>query len=147
MLRPSIFSNNFVDNMFDNFFDDSFMPNQFLRTTGAMSTDVRETEDSYQIDMELPGFAKEDVKAELKDGYLTISAAHDENKDEKDHDGKYIRRERYSGSYQRSFYVGDAVTETDIKAKYKDGVLTLMIPKKEKTPEVDHKKFIAIEGE
>lgn len=94
MLRLSIFSHNFVDNMFDDFFDDSFMPtmlampSQYVRTTGAMSTDVRETDNAYYIDMELPGFAKEDVQAELKDGYLTINAVHNENKEEKNKEAK-----------------------------------------------------------
>ena len=146
MLRPSIFSNNFVDNMFDDFFDDSFMPtmsampSQYARTTGAMSTDVRETDNAYYIDMELPGFAKEDVQAELKDGYLTINAAHNENKEEKNKEGKFIRRERYTGSYQRSFYVGEQMTQEDIKAKFNNE------EKKEAKPEVEQKKYITIEG-
>ena len=148
MLRPSIFSNNFVDNMFDDFFDDSFMPtmsampSQYARTTGAMSTDVRETDNAYYIDMELPGFAKEDVQAELKDGYLTINAAHNENKEEKNKEGKFIRRERYTGSYQRSFYVGEQMTQ----AKFNNGILTVEVPKKEAKPEVEQKKYITIEG-
>lgn len=158
MLRPSIFSNNFVDNMFDDLFDDSFMPtisamptmsampSQYVRTTGAMSTDVREIDNAYYIDMELPGFAKEDVQAELKDGYLTISAAHNENKEEKNKEGKFIRRERYTGSYQRSFYVGEQMTQEDIKAKFNNGILTVEVPKKEAKPEVEQKKYITIEG-
>lgn len=149
MLRPSIFSNNFVDNMFDDFFDDSFMqsmPSQYVRTAGAMNTDVRETEGAYYIDMELPGFAKEDVQAELKDGYLTISAAHNEKKEEKNKEGKFIRRERYTGSYQRSFYVGEQMTQEDIKAKFNNGILTVEVPKKEAKPEVEQKKYITIEG-
>ncbi len=158
MLRPSIFSNNFVDNMFDDLFDDSFMPtisamptmsampSQYVRTTGAMSTDVRETDNAYYIDMELPGFAKEDVQAELKDGYLTINAAHNENKEEKNKEGKFIRRERYTGSYQRSFYVGEQMTQEDIKAKFNNGILTVEVPKKEAKPEVEQKKYITIEG-
>lgn len=158
MLRPSIFSNNFVDNMFDDLFDDSFMPtisamptmsampSQYVRTTGAMSTDVRETDNAYYIDMELPGFAKEDVQAELKDGYLTINAAHNENKEEKNKEEKFIRRERYTGNYQRSFYVGEQMTQEDIKAKFNNGILTVEVPKKEAKPEVEQKKYITIEG-
>ena len=158
MLRPSIFSNNFVDNMFDDLFDDSFMPtisamptmsampSQYVRTTGAMSTDVRETVNAYYIDMELPGFAKEDVQAELKDGYLTINAAHNENKEEKNKEEKFIRRERYTGNYQRSFYVGEQMTQEDIKAKFNNGILTVEVPKKEAKPEVEQKKYITIEG-
>ena len=96
--------------------------------------------------MNLPGVKKEDVKAELKDGYLTISASANNSKDEKDDSGRYIRRERYSGSCSRSFYVGDQVTEADIKAKFENGTLTLLVPKMEEKPAVENKKYIAIEG-
>ena len=96
--------------------------------------------------MNLPGVKKEDVKAELKDGYLTISASSNTSKDEKDDNGRYIRRERYSGSCSRSFYVGDQVTESEIKAKFENGTLTMLIPKKEEKPAVEDKKYIAIEG-
>ena len=96
--------------------------------------------------MNMPGVKKEDVKAELKNGYLTINAAANRNKDEKDSNGRYIRRERYSGSCSRSFYVGDQVTETDIRAKFEDGTLKLLVPKKEEKPAVEDKKYIAIEG-
>ena len=111
-----------------------------------MSTDVRESDGEYQIEMDLPGFAKEDVNASLKDGYLTISAEHRQENEEKDDENKFIRRERYQGTCRRSFYVGSQITEEDIKAKFKDGVLTLLVPKKEKQPEVEQKKFISIEG-
>ena len=94
----------------------------------------------------MPAVKKEDVKAELRDGYLTIQASTDSNKEEKDSNGRYIRRERYSGSCSRSFYVGDAVTQEDIKAKFEDGTLKLLIPKKEAVPEVEERKYIAIEG-
>lgn len=146
MLRPSIFNDNFTDSLFDDFFGDMFAPGRGMKTASAMNTDIREFEDSYQIDMELPGFAKEDVKAELKDGYMTIEASHTENKDEKDDKGRYVRKERYSGSYSRSFYVGENVTEEDIRAKFTDGILTVTVPKKEPKPEVEQKKYIAIEG-
>lgn len=146
MLRPSIFNDNFSDNLFDNFFGDMFSPSRVMRSAGTMSTDIRELEDSYQIDMELPGFTKEDVKAELKDGYMTIEASHSENKEDKTNDGRYIRRERYSGSYTRSFYVGESITENDIRAKFTDGVLTVTVPKQENKPEVAQKKYISIEG-
>ena len=146
MLRPSIFGRNFVDDVFDDFFGAPFWGSTGSVNTATMSTDITENEGEYQVEMDLPGFAKEDVHAELKDGYLTISAQHSQNKEEKKDDGRVIRRERYQGLCQRSFYVGDAVTEEDIKAKFKDGVLTLMIPKKEKQPEVEQKKYIAIEG-
>ena len=98
-----------------------------------------------KLTMNLPGVKKEDVTAELKDGYLTIHATSNQNKDEKDEDGKYIRRERYSGSCNRSFYVGDAVTEEDIKASFENGTLKMTIPKKE-AKAVPEKKFISIEG-
>ena len=112
----------------------------------SMNTDIKETENNYQIEMELPGFTKEDVKADLKDGYLTIQASHDESKDSKDENGKYLRKERYSGSCSRSFYVGEAVTQEDIKAKFTDGILTVLVPKMEKKPEVEEKRYISIEG-
>ncbi len=95
-----------------------------------MKTDVKDTEHGYEITMNLPGVKKEDVKAALKDGYLTISATSDSKKEEKNDKGQYIRRERYSGSCSRSFYVGDAVTEEDIKAKFENGTLKMLVPKK-----------------
>lgn len=149
MLRPSIFTNHFADNVFDDFFDDSFWntPGLFRSmSTNAMKTDIRDRDAFYQIDMELPGFAKDDVQAELKNGYLTIRANHSADNEEKDENGKFLRRERYSGSYQRSFYVGDTVTEKDIKAKFTDGILTIDVPKTVKEPEVEEKKLISIEG-
>ena len=111
-----------------------------------MRTDIKDTENGYEVTMNLPGVKKEDVKAELKDGYLTISASANNSKDEKDNSGRYIRRERYSGSCSRSFYVGDQVTEADIKAKFENGTLTLLVPKMEEKPAVENKKYIAIEG-
>ncbi len=112
-----------------------------------MKTDIKDTDQGYEITMNLPGVKKEDVKAELKDGYLTISATSNSNKDEKDNNGRYIRRERYSGSCSRSFYVGDGVTQDEIKAKFENGALMLTVPKKEEKPAVeDNKKYIAIEG-
>ena len=146
MLRPSIFRDNFVESIFDDFFRDSFWQPTGVRSVSAMKTDIQDLKDGYQIDMELPGFAKEDVRAELKNGYLTVRAAHTEEKENKENTN-YIRKERFAGHYQRSFYVGDQVTQEDIAAKFKDGVLTLNVPKKEKQPEVEEAKYIAIEGE
>ena len=111
-----------------------------------MKTDVKDTDQGYEVVMNLPGVKKEDVKAELKEGYLTISASSNSGNDEKDKNGKYIRRERYSGSCSRSFYVGKDVKQEDIKAKFEDGTLKLLIPKKEEKPAVEEKNYIAIEG-
>lgn len=142
MLMPSIFG----ENLLDDFFDFPFGSNYTATDSSLMKTDIKEMENGYEVTMNLPGVKKEDVKAELKDGYLTISASSNSNKDEKDEEGRYIRRERYSGSCSRSFYVGDAMTESDIKAKFENGTLTMMIPKKEVQPAVENKKYIAIEG-
>ena len=142
MLMPSIFG----ENLLDDFFDFPFGSNYTATDSSLMKTDIKEMENGYEVTMNLPGVKKEDVKAELKDGCLTISASSNSNKDEKDEEGRYIRRERYSGSCSRSFYVGDAVTEADIKAKFENGTLTMMIPKKEVQPAVENKKYIAIVG-
>lgn len=140
MLMPSIFN----DNLFDDFFDFNY-PTLRYDTTELMKTDIKETDNGYEVTMNLPGVKKEDVKAELKDGYLTIQASSNTSKDEKDNDGRYIRRERYAGTCSRSFYVGDAVTQEDIKAKFENGTLTLDIPKKDAKPAVEQKKYISIE--
>jgi HSP20 family molecular chaperone IbpA len=125
------------------------MRDNYMRTAntnGLMQTDVEEKDNGYEITMNLPGFKKEDVKGEIKDGYLTVTASTNTNNDEKDKDGKFIRRERYSGTCSRSFYVGEEVTQDDIKAKFKDGVLKVTVPKKEAKPAVEESKYIAIEG-
>ena len=140
MLMPSIFN----DNLFDDFFDFNY-PTFRYDTTELMKTDIKETDNGYEVTMNLPGVKKEDVKAELKDGYLTIQASSNTSKDEKDNDGRYIRRERYAGTCSRSFYVGDAVTQEDIKAKFENGTLTLDITKKDAKPAVEQKKYISIE--
>ena len=140
MMLPSIFG----ENLLDNWFDDGWKSWDYSNTT-LMNTDIKENDNDYELTMNLPGVKKEDVTAELKDGYLTIHATSNQNKDEKDEDGKYIRRERYSGSCNRSFYVGDAITEEDIKANFENGTLKMTIPKKE-AKAVPEKKFISIEG-
>ena len=141
MLMPSLFGENLLDDFFD-------MPMRSYRTQreNLMTTDIKEKDGNYEISMNLPGFKKEDIHAELKDGYLTISASTQHNNDEKDEEGRYIRKERYSGSCSRSFYVGDGIQETDIKAKFEDGVLKLDIPKVETKPAVEGKHYISIEG-
>lgn len=140
MFVPEVFKRN----VFDDFFDFPAMPAR-QQTAPIMKTDVREHEHGYELDVDLPGIKKEDVKVKLDDGYLTITATSAQNNDEKDKKGNYIRRERFSGSYSRSFYVGDEVKETDIKAKYDNGVLQLSIPKIEAKPQKPEIKYIAIE--
>ena len=142
MLMRSIFGESLLDDFFDFPFENSYRSGR----SQLMRTDIKDTDQGYEVTMNLPGVKKEDVKAELKDGYLTISASSNNSRDEKDDNGRYIRRERYSGSCSRSFYVGDQVTEADIKAKFENGTLTMMIPKKEVQPAVEDKKYIAIEG-
>lgn len=147
MLVPSIFG----EDLFDGFFDDFARPARSVvkystPTTNVMKTDIKETESGYELDIDLPGYKKEDVQAELKDGYLTISAKTNTTKEEKDENGKYIRKERYSGSCSRSFYVGEQIEQQDIKAKFEDGILKVSVPKKEEKPEVEENKYITIEG-
>ena len=133
-MLPSIFG----ENMFDDFFSDPFgMMGPQTRDAlygkhakNLMKTDIRETDTSYELDIDLPGFKKDEVSIDLKDGYLTISAAKGLDKDAEDKKGKYIRQERYAGSCSRSFYVGDVKPE-DIKAKYESGVLTVLVPKED----------------
>ena len=146
MLMPSIFG----ENLFDDFFDDFYRParknvQRGVPATAVMKTDILEQADCYELDIDLPGYKKEDVKAELKEGYLTIQASSHTEKNEKDEKGRYLRRERYTGSCSRSFYVGETVTQEDIKAKFEDGILKVCIPKVEKKPAVEERKFIAIE--
>ena len=110
-----------------------------------MKTDVKETDSGYEVDIDLPGFKKDEINVQLDNGYLSISAAKGLDKEEKNKEGKYIRKERYAGAMSRSFYVGDALTQEDIKAKYESGILRLSIPKKE-AKQVEATKRIAIEG-
>ena len=109
-----------------------------------MKTDIRENEGSYEVLVDLPGFTKEDIHVKLEKGYMTISAVKEQNEEEKDKDGKFIRRERYSGSVSRSFYVGDAITNEEVKAKYENGILQLTVPKKE-AKALEQNSYIAIE--
>ena len=148
MLMPSIFGENlFDDDWFD--FDRDFWgrknPLYGKNAKNIMKTDIREHDEGYELDIDLPGFKKDEINVELENGYLTISAAKGLDKDGQDKKGKYIRKERYAGAMQRSFYVGDAVTQEDIKEKCEDDILKLRIPKKD-AKAVDTKKTIAIEG-
>ena len=144
MLMPSIFG----ENLFDDFFGFPFYDDKADKKVEKklMKTDIKETDAGYELEIDLPGFTKDEVSAELNNGYLTVSAAKGLDQDEQEKDtGRYIRRERYAGSCQRSFYVGDDVTEEDIKGEFKHGILKLFVPKKEAKPAVEQKKYIAIE--
>lgn len=126
--------------LFDEIFDDPF----FSRVdTKLMRTDIKEKKDSYVVNVDLPGYEKEDIKIEINNGYLTVTAERT-NSDEEKEEGRYIRKERYSGQCSRSFYVGDNVKDTDVKASFKNGILTLEFPK-EKHEEIEDKKYIPIE--
>ena len=150
MMMPSIFG--------ESLFDDDWMDFPFEReffgkknslygkhAKNMMKTDVRETENGYEVDIDLPGFKKDEINAKLENGYLTVSASKGLDKDEKDKEGKYIRQERYAGAMSRSFYVGEELTQEDIKAKYENGILKLSLPKKE-AKAVEQKRYIEIEG-
>lgn len=141
MMLPSIFRNGFFDD-FDDFMD---WPTVSTDTT-LMKSDVKDAGDHYELMMDLPGFKKEDVKLQLKNGVLSFEATTNKNNDEKDDNGKYLRRERFQGTCSRSFYVGRNITENDIKAKFDNGVLTVCIPKPEQKPQVEQNHFIQIEG-
>ena len=154
MLMPSIFGEDMFDEFMRDFpFFDENAGNKIEKklygrhAKNMMKTDIKEQEDGYELEMDLPGFTKDEITAELKDGYLTISASKGLDKDEQEKEtGKYIRRERYAGACQRSFYVGEDVTEQDIKAEFKHGMLKLFVPKKEAKPAVETKKYVTIEG-
>ena len=145
MLMPSIFGENLFDDWMDFSFPDIDKALYGKHAKNEMKTDVRETEDGYELDIDLPGFKKDEVTAQLDNGYLTIQASKGLDKEQKHKKGKYIRKERYAGSMSRSFYVGDAITEEDVHAKYEDGILKLSVPKKE-AKAVEQTKHIAIEG-
>ena len=127
MMMPSIFG----ENLFDDFMEDAFKSPIFgKREKNLMKTDIRENENGYELDMDLPGFKKDEITVNLRDGYVTISAERGMERSEKDEKtGKYVRQERYSGSCQRSFYVGEAVKQEDMKARFEDGILHLEFPK------------------
>ena len=151
MMMPSIFGENLFDD-FDSWFSDPVEKRFFGKKNplygkhakNLMKTDVRETKDSYEVDVDLPGFKKDEIKLELENGYLTISATKGLDKDETDKKtGKYIRRERYAGNLSRSFYIGDGVKQEDIKAAFKNGILSITVPKEDKTAK-EEKKYITI---
>ena len=143
MMRNSLWNRDLFDGFMNDMFEDDFFggknPLYGKHVKNMMKTDIRE------LDIDLPGFKKDEIQAELKNGYLTVSAAKGLDKDEQNKKGEYIRRERYAGSMSRSFYVGEHLNEEDIKAKYEDGILKLSVPKKD-VKELTQNKYIAIEG-
>ena len=153
MLMPSIFG----ENLFDDFMSDfPFFDDRDLRKTERklyghnakrlMKTDIKETDSGFELEMDLPGFKKDEIQMELNDGVLTISAAKGLDKDEEDKNGNYIRKERYAGSMSRSFYVGKHVTVEDVHPKYESGILSFSVPKAEAKPVEEKKHYISIEG-
>jgi len=157
MMTPSIFGENLFDDFFDDLFDFPMLDEKAMQkaqrklyghhAANMMKTDVQEHDDHYEIDIDLPGFKKDELSLELKGGYLIITAAKGLDKDEKEKKtGKFVRRERYAGSMSRSFYIGEDIKEEDIRAKYEGGVLKLNVPKvEENQSQVEEKKYIAIE--
>ena len=147
-MLPSIFRDNLFDDMFDFDFDKEFdrmmRPLYGKHAQNMMKTDVRETENSYELDIDLPGFKKDEITVQLDNGYLSISASKGLDKNEENKDGKYIRRERYAGSMNRTFYVGSQLTQQDIQAKFEDGILKISVPKKD-VQQIEQNKYIAIE--
>ena len=147
-MLPSIFRDNLFDDMFDFDFDKEF--NRMMRplygkhAQNMMKTDVRETDNSYELDIDLPGFKKDEISVQLDNGYLSISASKGLDKNEENKNGKYIRRERYAGAMNRTFYVGDNLTQQDIQAKFEDGILKISVPKKD-VQQIEQNKYIAIE--
>ena len=131
-------------NLFDYLFSDPVFNTNTVSTTNRMCTDIKENENGYELAMEVPGFDKEDLKLELKEGYLTITAQHNTQNDKKDSDGRIIRQERFYGSSKRSFYVGEQIEKQDIKAKYDKGILNIFIPKKD-VKKIETKQTIEIQ--
>ena len=145
MMMPSIYNNGLFDDFFDGFFAEPARKAPEKRRFDLMKTDIKELDNAFELDIDMPGCKKEDVKAQILDGYLVISASTNNEKEEKDEEGKYIRRERYSGSMSRRYYVGENIEQDDIQAKFEDGILKITVPKEEpkKDPEP---KYITIEG-
>lgn len=145
-MLPALFNGSVLDDVFsDPFFTREPALARTAFANNAMSTDVKEKDGKYEVAVELPGFSKDDVSVEVKDGYLTVSAHKEEDKDEKGEDGKFLRRERYQGSRTRSFYVGKGLKNTDVTAKFTDGVLSLTFPKEIK-PVEEPQQLVQIEG-
>lgn len=146
---PSVFGDGFMNDFFDDldrdFFDEPMPVRRVNGHSSLMRTDITKKNGNYELAVELPGYKKDDVSLELENGYLNISAKHNESKEEKNDKGEVIRSERYAGNMARSFYVGDDVREEDVKAKFEDGILKVTIPDKENAKEIPAKKTIMIE--
>lgn len=140
VMRKNSFWNDFMDD-----FGFPMLNNVANSVPSSMKTDIKAVEGGYELDIDLPGFKKEDVRAELKDGYLTIRAEAKTENSETDNNGKFLRRERYFGSCQRSYYVGEWVEQEDVKARFENGLLRLFVPSKEAKPELEEKRWINIE--
>ena len=146
MLMPSVYGRDFFDDLMDGFgFPDVNKKLYGRHAKNMIKTDIRETDEGYEVIMDLPGFKKDEIEVQLENGYLTVSAAKGLDKDEADKKGKYICRERYAGEMSRSFYVGEDILDTDIHARFENGILKLDVPKKE-AKAVETKKHVAIEG-
>ena len=145
MRRNRNFLSDLMTDPFDALFDAAAAPVQKMTPT-LMRTDIKETDGGYELVIDMPGFKKDDVQAELKDGYLTITAQTKTESEDKDEKGTYVRKERFSGKCSRTFYVGDDIEEDDIKAKFEDGTLKIDVPKKQEQPKLEEKKTISIEG-
>lgn len=149
MMMPSIFGENLLDEMMSFPWEEEFFGRKNSlyekHAKNMMKTDIRESDNGYEVAIDLPGFKKEEISADLKNGCLTVTAKKELDKDEEDKNGNYIRRERYYGNCQRSFYIGDGVSEEDIRAKFEDGLLKLSIPRKD-AKAVEEQKRILIEG-
>ena len=148
MMMPSIFGENLFDDDWMNFpFEQDFWgkknPLYGKHAKNMMKTDIREHDEGYEVDIDLPGFKKDEIQLELKDGYLTVSAEKGLDKDEEDKKGKYIRKERYAGALSRTFYLGEEIREEEIKAKFENGILSVSIPKEEEK-KVEGPKHISI---
>ena len=128
--------------LFGDMFDDPFFVSNDNK---MMKTDIKENDDNFELEIDLPGFKKDNIKMSIDDGYLTINAKQEDNKDEKDKHGKYVRRERYYGECSRSFYIGDDIKTDDVKASFKNGILSLNIPKKTEEEKESEKNYISIE--
>ena len=150
MMMSSIFGENLFDDFMEDFafpaFSDIDKKLYGKHANNLMKTDVKETDTGYEVDIDLPGFKKDEITMRLEDGYLTINAAKGLDKEEKNEKGKFVRRERYAGNLSRSFYVGENVTEQDIHPKYENGILSFRVPKEDQKAVEEKKHYISIEG-